>query len=117
MNESSILSTIKRDLGIDDSDQSFDGEIISSINGAFSKLNQLGVGPKEGFIITGKDESWADFCDSIRDLPMIERFVYFTVRLEFDPPTNSFLVTSIQNQLNELTFRLNMYAEGAFDGV
>ena len=48
---------------------------------------------------------------------MVERFVFFTVRLEFDPPTSSFLMTSIQNQLNELTFRLNMYAEGAFDGV
>lgn len=117
MNESSILSTIKQDLGIDDSVTDFDGEITSSINGALSRLNQLGIGPNDGFVITGKNEIWSDFCDSDREIPMIERFVYLTVRIEFDPPTNSFLMTSLQNQLTELTFRLNMYAEGAFDGV
>lgn len=117
MNEQSILSTIKHDLGIDDSLTAFDGEITASINGAFSKLNQLGIGPPDGYLITGADETWGDFVSDNKEVAMVERFVFFTVRLEFDPPTSSFLMTSIQNQLNELTFRLNMYAEGAFDGV
>ena len=57
----SILNDIKKLLGIMESYEHFDVDIIIHINTAFSTLTQLGVGPSEGFSITNKTETWADF--------------------------------------------------------
>ena len=47
----SILTSIKKLLGIDEEYTQFDSDIIMHINTVFLNLTQLGVGPAEGFLI------------------------------------------------------------------
>ena len=108
----SILDSIKKMLGIDDEDPNFDTDIIININSALMILNQLGIGPTSSFYVTDNSEIWSDFLGTrINDLNSVKTYVFLKVRLVFDPPTNSFLVTSIDNQIKELEWRLNTQIE------
>lgn len=64
----SILTSIKKLLGIDENYTHFDADIIMHINSVFSILTQMGVGPANGFSISGKDDTWSAF---ITDKPNI----------------------------------------------
>lgn len=102
----SILLTIKKMLGIAEEYHAFDLDIITVINGIFLTLNQLGVGPRLPYAITGTTETWADFLGEQQAyLAGVRTYVYMRTRLTFDPPTNSFLVTSFQEQCKELEWR------------
>lgn len=114
MNES-IFTTIKSLLDVPADDDSFDADILTYINSAFYSLRQLGVGPKEGFVITGADQTWNDFSTNASLIGEVKTYIQQKVRLLFDPPNNSFLVSAIQENLKELEFRLNMDGEGALD--
>ena len=114
MNES-IFTTIKNLLGVPADDDSFDADILTYINSAFYSLRQIGVGPKEGFVITGADQTWNDFDTNASLIGEVKTYIQQKVRLLFDPPNNSFLVSAIQENLKELEFRLNMDGEGALD--
>lgn len=48
----SILTSVKKLLGIDESYTHFDADLIMHINSVFSILGQMGVGPKKGFTLT-----------------------------------------------------------------
>lgn len=106
----SILQSVKKKLGIQPDYEHFDEDIITDINSAFMILNQLGVGPDEPFRITGADEVWSDFIEDGR-IELVKSYVPLRVRLLFDPPTNSFLVDSINKQIQEFEFRMNVEAE------
>lgn len=112
--EQSILKTIRRLIGIDEEFTQFDPELISAINAAFMTLHQLGLGPSNGFMIDGEDQTWNDFTTDVDQLSGLTNYVLLRTRLIFDPPTNSFVVTSMANQIKELEFRFNVNAEGAF---
>lgn len=103
----SILVSIKKLLGIDASYTAFDVDVIVHINTAFAVLNQLGVGPADGFMIEGEAESWDDYITD-NNFSMVKTFVYLKVRLAFDPPTSTALIESMNNTLNELTWRLEL---------
>lgn len=107
----SILLTIKKMLGIQTDYDGFDVDIIVGINTAFMSLNQLGVGPSEGYSITGIEEKWSDFLGILTNLEAIKTYIFLKVRLTFDPPSNSFLVDAVNNQLTELEWRLTVQAE------
>lgn len=113
---SSILNTIKNMLGVDETFNGFDAEIMIDINSAFMNLHQLGVGPNESFQISSEQDNWSDFTEDETQLNGIKTYIYLKTRLLFDPPTNSFLVNSIDKQIQELEWRLNVNAEGAFNG-
>jgi hypothetical protein len=106
MNES-ILTTIKKLLGISEEDTSFDIDIIVNINSAFSILYQLGVGDS-GFSITGSSETWSDYLEDMSKLEMIKNYIYLKVKLVFDPPQSSRVIESYENQIKELEFRINV---------
>jgi len=108
----SILSSIKKPLGIVITDTNFDDELVMHINSALMALQQLGVGPSTGFYITSDEEEWADLLGDRIDLEAVKIYIYLKVKLAFDPPQNSFLVDAIKNQLEELSFRINVQAEG-----
>ncbi len=114
--ESSILDTIKKMLGVEPEDNSFDEEITNHINGAFFNLWQLGVGPDNGFSIDDSKTTWSDYSDDQRIISAIKPYIQSKVRLLFDPPSNSFVTESIKNNISELEFRLNVQSEGAFNG-
>lgn len=103
----SILTSIKKLLGIASDYTHFDTDIIIQINSALSALTQLGVGPLEGFEITDASSTWGDFMDDPR-LNLAKTYVYLRVRLAFDPPTSSALLESYNRQLDELAWRLTV---------
>ena len=110
--DSSILVSIKKLLGIAEEYTHFDEDIILQINSAFSTLNQLGVGPEEGFSIEGPSTVWSEFINDNR-LNFAKTFVQLKVKLAFDPPTSSTLMDSYNRQLDELTWRLSIVNDEA----
>lgn len=108
----SILTEIKKLLNIQEDDTSFDTDIIIHINSAFFTLNQLGVGPEIPFTISDRTSVWEDFIpDSDKNFAAVKSYVYLKVRLVFDPPTISYVLTSMQNQINEYEWRFREQAE------
>ena len=101
----SILLSIKKLLGIMPDYTQFDDDIIIHINTAFATLNQLGVGPSEGFMIEDRFAEWQDYTTS-KNLTMIKTYIYLKVRLLFDPPTSTALIESINRTISELEWRI-----------
>ena len=110
MNDS-ILTTIKKLLGIAEDDTSFDTDVIVHINMAINVLFQLGVGPSTGFSITGATETWSDYISDMSKLEMVKTYIYLKVKLVFDPPAQSRVIESYENQIKELDFRLNVQVD------
>ena len=106
----SILNSVKKKLGIQEDYTHFDEDIIMDINSVFMILNQLGVGPDEPFTIEDKYDTWDDFIDDHR-IEAVKSYMYMRVRLMFDPPTTGFLVESLNKQIAELEWRMNVQAE------
>jgi hypothetical protein len=113
--EQSILTSTKKVLQIGDDDESFDLDIMTHINSAFSTLHDLGVGPEEGFVIEDADLEWTDFLPDEEDKMQLNRvrtFVFLHCRLLFDPPATTFHLAAAQEQLNEVTWRISVNREG-----
>ena len=106
MLEESILNSIKELLGPDSDYDVFDNEILIHINMALSVLTQHGVGPSEGFIVKDADATWSDFLGDEKDLGMAKTYVYMKVKMAFDPPGNSFLLTNMEEACREFEWRL-----------
>ena len=104
--DDSILNSVKHMLG--SCDDYFDSDLITFINGVFSTLMQLGVGPKTGFSISGSDETWSSYTENKTELEMVKTYVYTKVRLRFDPPQGSSVLQLMQQDANELEWRLNV---------
>lgn len=104
--DDSILNSVKHMLG--SCDDYFDSDLITFINGVFSTLMQLGVGPKTGFSISGSDETWSSYTENKPELEMVKTYVYTKVRLRFDPPQGSSVLQLMQQDVNELEWRLNV---------
>lgn len=102
-----ILESIKKQLGIEPDDLSFDEELLFHINSVFNIITQLGIGPEEGFeLISGKEE-WNEFLDNPKKLNMIKSYIYMKVKLMFDPPTTGTHIESMERLVKELESRLN----------
>lgn len=106
----SILLTIKQMVGLSGSYAPFDVDVIVSINTAIMVLEQLGV-CKDGFSITGPNETWSDLVPDIKKLEGVKTYIYVRVKLEFDPPANATLRDILEKTKSELEWRLNVKAE------
>ena len=109
--EPSILISTKKILGLDDAYTPFDLDIITHINGVFSILGQLGIGPSNGFMIEGEEASWDDLGIPQDQLNLVRTYVFLRVRLLFDPPTTSYLLDVYSKQIAEYEFRLSVLRE------
>lgn len=107
----SILTSIKKLLGITEEYDQFDPDIIMHINSVFMILTQLGVGPPEGFSIEDDTAVWTDFIQDIKKLESVKTYIYLKVKLAFDPPLSSAVIESMNRLINELEWRLNVAAE------
>lgn len=107
----SILTSIKKLLGITSEYTQFDADLIIHINSVFSILTQLGVGPSTGFSIHDEYSVWTDFLPEDPRLEMVKTYVYLKVRLMFDPPDRSAVADAMKRQIDELEFRLNVAAD------
>ncbi len=107
----SILDGTKKILGIGPEHEMFDYDIMTHINSVFATLHQLGIGPSGGFMIEDNSSKWDDYLEGKKNLNAVKTYVYLRVRLLFDPPANSFLVTSLNEQRQELEWRLTEQRE------
>ena len=107
--KNSILTSIKKLLGITESCTDFDTDIIMHINTVLMTLNQLGVGT-EGFQIEDKNAVWSEFVDPNK-LAATKSYIHLRVKLLFDPPLNSAIIEAIKESIKELEWRLNVRVE------
>ena len=107
----SILLTTKSALGVGTDYAPFDVELIMYINGVFSTLHQLGVGPRVPYMIAGPENLWSEFIESNEAIQSVKTYVATKVRLIFDPPTTSFATNAFENLCKELEWRLRVQGE------
>ena len=104
MDNSTILSSVKKSLGILPEYTAFDEPILDNINMALARLHQLGVGPEEGYKAS-EETLWSDSITEPR-FNMIKEYVTLKTRILFDPPSTSFLLQSYEDELKDLEWRI-----------
>lgn len=109
--EDSILTTTKKTLNLAESYTAFDLDLIIFINSAFSTLNQLGIGPADGFTIEDKTKLWADLSLPDNWLGMVKTYIFLKAKLMFDPPGTSFVLDAIKKQIEEHEWRLSTFRD------
>ena len=108
---SSILKDVKKMIGPSEIYDQFDKDIVIHINSVFTILQQLGVGPKEGFAIEDDSAEWEDFIeDTDNKFQMVKSYMYLKVRMQFDPPTGS-VASAFEEQIKEYEWRLSVAPE------
>lgn len=107
----SILTSIKKLLGISEEYTMFDSDLIMHINSVFMILTQLGIGPSEGFNIEDDSATWDEFVSDDLKLDLIKSYMHLKVKLLFDPPLNSAVIESMNRMINEFEWRLNVAAD------
>ena len=100
----SILTSIKKLLGIVEEYTYFDQDLIMHINSVLFILTQLGVGPSEGFLIEDDKATWDDFIGDKTNINSVKSYVGLKVKLLFDPPESS---SQIEN-LNKLMYLVGL---------
>jgi len=110
----SILTSIKKLLGIAEEYTHFDADIIMHINSVLMVLNQLGVGPNEGFRIEDETSTWTDFIPDSTPVKLeaVKSYIYLKVRLLFESSSlSSATIAAINEMIREYEWRLNVAAE------
>lgn len=107
----SILDSVKLSLGIIPEYCHFDDQLVMNINSVFATLWQLGVGPDYGYSIQDDKETWSEYLDSNRLLNLVKTFMFMSVKLMFDPPSNSFALNSMKEQIKEQEWRINVMVD------
>lgn len=107
----SILDSVKKVLNLRSDYTAFDEDVILHINSVFSTLNQLGVGPADGFMIENSTATWSTFLGTDKRLNNVKSYMFLRVRLLFDPPTLGYVIDSMKQQIQEQEWRLNVTME------
>ena len=107
----SILTSIKKMLGIAEEYTHFDADLIMHINSVFAILTQIGVGPSEGFSIEDDTDVWTDFIQDNKRLESVKSYTYMKVKLLFDPPLSSSVIESMNRIISELEWRIQVAAD------
>ena len=112
MSESILLSVKKALTGVTEDYEAFDDQLILHINGTFATLNQLGVGPDNGYMIASDEETWSDYLGENETLlAFVKPYMVNKVKLAFDPPSSSFVLSSLEKQNEELTWRIRVMVD------
>lgn len=107
----SILESVKKLINAE-GDNYFDTDIIIHINTVFSILTQMGVGPSEGFSIDDNKSTWDEFTEDEPLFNMVKSYMAIRVKLMFDiASANSFYINQLQQEADELEWRLRAAAE------
>lgn len=114
----SILKSIKKMLGVDPTMDMFDLDICMNINSAMANLNQIGLGPYDGFYVNGPEDKWSDFL-GVNDMHVLQnakQYVYIWVKRVFDPPGATNHLTALDNTIKELEWRISTGREEIIRG-
>ena len=106
--QDSILMTIRKLVCGDPYADHFDTDLLVHINACFSILNQLGVGPENGFVVTDDTQSWSSYIADNYILNMVKTYVMLKVRVIFDPPLTSSVLEAMNKEISQLEWRLNV---------
>jgi len=117
--DESILTSVKMALmGVTEDYTAFDPQIILNINSVFPTLQQLGVGPEEGFSIADSSSKWSDYLGENETLlQSVKLFVVNKVKLSFDPPSSSFVLSALETQTKELEWRIAVMVDHIREGA
>lgn len=108
----SILTSIKKLLGITEEYEHFDADLIMHINSVFAILTQIGVGPSTGFSISDDSAIWNDFITNVTQLEAVKIYMSTKVKLAFDNSTlSSAVIAAMERQTAELEWRLSVMAD------
>ncbi len=107
--EPSILKSIKKLLGVHESDTSFDVDILIYINSAFATLKELGVNNGELVVVEDENKDWNETTISVEALPTVKTYVYLKTRLLFDAPPTSFAIAALEKIMEEQEWRLREF--------
>lgn len=110
----SILTSIKKLLGIAEEYTQFDADIIMHINSTCAILTQIGVGPSTGFMIDDVKATWDDFLDDDPRVEMVKSYMGMKVRLLFDPPTSSAVMEALNRSISEFEWRLSVHVDPGY---
>lgn len=109
--DESILTSVKKVLGIPEYYEHFDQDILLHLNSVMSILHQLGVGPENGFVVEDDSTTWSDLFDGDIDtnkMTYVKSYVCLRVRLLFDPPASSGAIDAMERQMRELEWRITV---------
>ncbi len=114
----SILSSVKKLLGIPEEDSSFDVDIILNINAAISTLFQLGVF-NSSYTVTSSQDTYEDLVPIIASndkniisevINTIKMYFVYKTKLGFDSTTLSgSVIEVIKGLIKEAEWRLMVY--------
>ena len=107
----SILTSVKKMLGITEEYTHFDPDLIMHINSVFMILTQMGVGPSNGFYIEDDRDEWYDFISEDSMMESVKSYMGLKVRMLFDPPSSSAAMEAMNRLISEFEWRLNVQAE------
>ena len=107
----SILTSIKKMLGITEEYETFDPDIIMHINSVFMTLSQMGVGPSTGYRIEDKNDVWSDYITDEDNLDAVKSYIHLKVKLLFDPPLSSAVMESMKQAIAEFEWRINVQTQ------
>ena len=110
-NNDSILTSIKKLMGLTEEYDAFDQDILILINSVLFELEQIGVKAKEGFVLSDKTAVWSDYSDDDRLLNALKPYIYMKTKLTFDPPTSSGALDSMNRIIDRFEWRINLYAD------
>ena len=110
-NNDSILTSIKKLMGLTEEYDAFDQDILILINSVLFELEQIGVKAKDGFSLSDKTAVWSDYSDDDRLLNALKPYIYMKTKLTFDPPTSSGALESMNRIIDRFEWRINLYAD------
>lgn len=105
----SILTSVKKLLGIQEDYDYFDTDILMNINVVLPVLKQIGVDTNINTVT--EETTWEELSSSTEIVNLLRVYVALRVRLVFDPPTNSSLLDAMQKKVDELEWRINVLVE------
>ena len=111
--QDSILVTIRKLVCGDPYANHFDTDLLVHINACFSVLNQLGVGPEKGFVVTDETQNWDDYTADSTVLNLVKTYVTLKVKKIFDPPLTSSVLEAMDKEISQLEWRLNVAVDPA----
>ena len=106
--QDSILMTMRKLVCGNPYADHFDTDLLVHINACFSILNQLGVGPENGFVVTDETQSWSSYIADNYILNMVKTYVTLKVKKIFDPPLTSSVLEAMDKEISQLEWRLNV---------
>ncbi len=108
--EDSILMTIRKMIGPSASYDVFDTDLIVNINAAFSRLSQLGVGPRPPFKIYDDTATWSDFMPAEETPDEVKQYIFLKTKMIFDPPASGTVANAYKEQIDLLEWTLKEVA-------